>query len=349
VKLALALVTTFCATAASAAPLPVTLPSPSLRAPGGLIAFAGAGARVALATWCDVRVANLVRGAAPVRLKRVGDCREDPLESAVGDVHLGATTIAALVILAPSPHAAQYSLWMGPLPVGPLRKQGEEWGWFDSDVPSGYGCAWTVVSGGGSVVRVQGPNRLAVDNGIDAEPACPSRGSTQVTLSGRTSATFTLQGSWTLLATDGKRVAVARLDDEGAPTGELALVDSSGRRLRKPSFPARTVRAAYDGWLTPRGLVLRAPRRIVGPGWTVTGVGGYPEAAIAEGRLLYLARRVVHVRRLHDGADRALVTLPPGETFLAAGSFGLAVAISTEERTSVYRVPWRTIDHVLPR
>jgi hypothetical protein len=54
------------------------------------------------------------------------------------------------------------------------------------------------------------------------------------------------------------------------------------------------------------------------------------------------------VRRIADGVDRALVALPVRNTLLAAGSFGLAVALVTDAKTAVYRLPWRTIDQTLP-
>jgi hypothetical protein len=48
-----------------------------------------------------------------------------------------------------------------------------------------------------------------------------------------------------------------------------------------------------------------------------------------------------------------VLTLPKrGEKYLAAGSFGLAVGIQTqngdEYHTSVYRIGWRVIDAALP-
>ena len=57
----------------------------------------------------------------------------------------------------------------------------------------------------------------------------------------------------------------------------------------------------------------------------------------------------MRVRRLRDGADRALVRLPTANTLLAGGSFGLAIATGIAQKTYVYRLPWRTIDRTLTR
>ena len=55
----------------------------------------------------------------------------------------------------------------------------------------------------------------------------------------------------------------------------------------------------------------------------------------------------MRVRRIRDGRDRLLTGLPVNQAELAAGSFGLAVAVDTG-RVRLYRLPWRTIDGVLP-
>ena len=83
---------------------------------------------------------------------------------------------------------------------------------------------------------------------------------------------------------------------------------------------------------------------ISGPAWTIGGVG---DATVAEGRLLYVKGRVIRVRRIRDGVDRALVTLPESDALIAAGSTGLAVAIENAKGTNVYRLPWRVIDLTL--
>jgi hypothetical protein len=64
--------------------------------------------------------------------------------------------------------------------------------------------------------------------------------------------------------------------------------------------------------------------------------------------VLYLRKRTIRVRRIRGGADRPLMLVPTVNALLGAGSFGLAVGIGGESRSQVYRVPWRTIDRVLP-
>jgi hypothetical protein len=329
-------------------PQAATLPPASFTAPGQLLALAASGHRIAFASGCDIRVANLIHGSQPTRIKRVGDCRTDPGDSAVDDLSLGSTSLAAQVILAPSPHGESYSLWSGPVPAGPLRPLGGDWGWTDSDVPMGYGCAWTVAAGGGTIALARIPNRLAVDQGLENKPACPAGAASRITLKGASQTGLTVVGSWEILATDGKQLALAELDGEGLPTGKLSLVSASGQPLPTPGVPAATVKAAYHGWLTPEGLILQTTRGISGPGWTIRDPK-LGSATVAEGRLLYLKGRTIRVRRLRDGLDRLLLTLPAGDALLAAGAFGLAVGLgSTEGTTTIYRLPWRTIDRTLP-
>jgi len=330
----------------AAAPLP-TLPAPSFTVSGQATAFAAAGPRVAIASSCDVEVANLARGTRPVRVRPIGgDCKSDPEDTWVSDLRLGSTSIVATTDISPSPHGEGFTLWSGPL-LGPLRDLGE-WSWTDSDVPSGSGCDWSIAAGGGAVALTKVPNRLGMDNGPDTEPACPAGPTAAIRLQGAGRPQLTLPGSWKILATDGKRLALARLDDEGLPTGELQLVSVTGTRLATPRVAAADVKTASEGWLTPQGLVLDTRRGLVGPGWTVTGVGAYPTATVAEGRVFYLKRRTIRVRRIRDGADRALMLVPTVNASLGAGSFGLAVAIAGQSRSTVHRVPWRTIDRTLP-
>jgi hypothetical protein len=325
---------------------PSALPAPSFRVDGYPLALAAAGPRVAVATSsCAVRVANFVKGTKPVVVPQPQACRSgDPV--AVDDLWLGRSALVAQTIDAPSPHGEQYALWTGPLPRGPLRRRGSEWGWTDSDVPAGYGCDWSVAAGGGIIALTQVPNRLAVDRDIEATPACPAAAAStaKISLIGAATAQVVIAGSWRILATDGKRLVLARLDALGRPTGELALVDVHGTRLKAPGFSAAVVRAAFDGWLTPQGLVLETAPAISGPGWTVRTQGA---ATVGYGRLFYVQGRTVRVRRIRGGADRALLKLPTSEALIAAGSFGLAIAIGSET-TTVYRVPWSTIDRTLP-
>ena len=55
------------------------------------------------------------------------------------------------------------------------------------------------------------------------------------------------------------------------------------------------------------------------------------------------------MRRLRDGRDRLLARVPLADAELAAGSFGLALAVATNgPEVRLHRLPWRTIDGVLP-
>ena len=322
------------------------LPTPSFRADGYPLALAAAGPRVAVATSsCLVRVANLVTGAKAVAVRQPQACAsDDPV--AVDDVWLGRSALVAQTIDAPSPHGEQYALWSGPLPRGPLGQRGSEWGWTDSDVPAGYGCDWSVAAGGGVIALTQVPNRLAVDRDLDGDPACPASATAtaKISLIGAATRQVALAGSWRILATDGKRLVLARLDALGLPTGGLALLDVHGTRLTPPAFPAAAVKTAVTGWLTPQGLVLETVPGVSGPGWTVRTKG---VATVASGRVFYVQGRTVRVRRVRGTADRLLLRLPTSEALLAAGSFGLAIATGSET-TTVYRVPWRTIDRTMP-
>jgi hypothetical protein len=309
-----------------------------------MLAVAAAGSWVAVASSCDVRVADLVRGSRPTLISAFGRCREEDTEAAVYDLYLGKTTIVAETVLAPSPHGEEYSLWSGALPRGPMHPLGGEWGWRD-DPAFAYGCDWTIAAGGGTVALAQIPNRL----GPSAKPACAGAATaTRILLRGSRPAEVTLGGSWAILATDGRRIALAELGGSGSRTGRLSLVDVEGRELAAPRVDSATVRTALRGWLTPQGLVLETRNGISAPGWTIhsRGIGS---VTVAEGRLFYVIGRTVRVRRLPSGVDRALVTVPTSETLLAAGSFGLAVGVGTDyEKTTVYRLPWSMIDRTLP-
>jgi len=322
----------------------LALPPASFRAPGYPLDLAAAGPRVAVGTsQCVIRVTALAALARPVTVAPPAICRGG--EAGVDGVWLGRSAIAAQTIEAPSPHGESYGLWTGALPRGPLRQQGDDWGWTDSDSPPGYGCAWSAAAGGGVIAIAQIPNRLAVDQGLAGKPACPAGPTTTIRLIGAAQTRLALQGSWSILATDGKRLALARLNESALQTGELAVVDLHGSRLATRPIPPVVVRAALDGWLTPEGLVLETTKSYVGPSWTVHAIGS---ATVGYGRLLYVKGRTLRVRRIRDGVDRALLRLPSSETLLAAGSFGVAIAAG-QESTSVYRLPWRTIDRVLPR
>jgi hypothetical protein len=87
----------------------------------------------------------------------------------------------------------------------------------------------------------------------------------------------------------------------------------------------------------------------VGPGWNLPRVY---VATVAYGRVVYVRGNTLRVRPIRGGADRRVLALPGGSKLVAAGSFGVALAVqrgSENPRTSVHRIPWRTIDAVLPR
>jgi hypothetical protein len=322
----------------------VALPPPSFRASGYPLDLAGAGPRVAVVTSaCVTRVSAFATGGRSVAVAPPIACRGDSVGT--DGVWLGRSAIAVQTIDAPSPHGESYGLWTGPLPRGPLRQRGGDWGWTDSDVPGGYGCAWSVADGGGVIAFTQVPNLLAVDAGIDDKPSCPAGPSARISLLGAARPQVVVAGSWSVLATDGKRLVLARLGTDGGRTGELALVALDGKRLPAPAVRATVVRAAIDGWLTPEGLVLETPKSVVGPGWTVRTAGS---VTLGYGRLVYVQGRTLRVRRVRGGTDRPLLRLPTTEALVTAGSFGVAIATGTET-TRVYRLPWRTIDLVLPR
>ncbi|MDQ3822592.1 MAG: hypothetical protein M3321_05065 [Actinomycetota bacterium] len=340
-----AIVVTIVAGAHSSAP-----PAPGYRLPGQLRALAAAGPRVAIATSggpasCLIRVVALTsRRATAVAPPR--SCRDEEADVWVSELWLGRSALAAETIGSSSPHGELFELWTGPLPRGPLRERGA-WGWTDSDPDEpAYGCAWSVAAGGGVIAMVRVPNRLGAANGVADEPTCPAPPAARIVLLGAPRPAVTVAGSWNILATDGKRLALARLGVDGAQTGELALVDLRGKRLRTPAVSRAVVRAALWGKLTPEGLVLETRRRLYGPGWSVAG-GDLVTAS--QGRLFYLKRRAIHVRRIRGRADRVLLSVRDPYVQFAAGSFGLAVATTTEEATTVRRIPWRTIDTVMPR
>jgi hypothetical protein len=208
----------------------------------------------------------------------------------------------------------------------------------------GYGCARALAAGGGVIATAEVPNRLAYDHGLEPKPACTRHATTTITLKGAPRGQTVVEGSWLLLATDGVRLALARLDERGLPTGELSLVGLDGKRLVTPRVDPATVKAATDAWLTPDGLILRTDAGIRGPGWKLARV---VEATVAEGRLLYVKDKAIRVRRIRDGVDRLLLKVPEYYALVAAGSFGLAVAIESANRTRIYRLPWRVIDLTL--
>jgi len=324
----------------------LALPPPSFRAPGYPLDLSGAGSKLAVVTaYCAVRVANFATQRSPTALKAPGPCQDPEASAGTNGVWLGRNAIVVQTIDAPSPHGERDAIWAGPLPRGPLRQLGDDWGWTDSDVPGGFGCAWSVASGGGVIAAAAVPNTLAVSAGIDDKPVCPAGPTTRIRLLGAGRSSVTVPGSWSILGTDGKRLALVRLDASATPTGELGVFALDGKRLATPAVTRATVKIAYHGWLTPDGLVVETRRGVVTPRWSVRAGGS---VAVGYGRVFYVKGRTLHVRRVRGGPDRPLVTVPSSEALIAAGSFGVAIATG-QDNTAVYRLPWRTIDSVLPR
>jgi hypothetical protein len=351
IRAALVLSAVAVAVAAPAAQASAVLPQPRFSEPGHLEGLAASGARVAFVvadgvSGCKIRVANLAGATKPATAAAALPCRQDRdgSDASVSELRLGRTSLAATVLYSPSPHGDTYSLWTGQQ-AGPLRLFGSDWGWTDSSAPPGFGCAQAVAAGGGVIAAAQVPNRLAVEQGLADKPACVQGTTTQITLNGAAGEHVFVAGSWTLLATDGKRLALARLDESGLPTGELSFVGLDGKPRQTPQVDPASVKTAIGGWLAPEGLVLRTKAGISGPGWTIGGVG---DATVAEGRLVYVKGKMIRVRRIRDGVDRALISLPGTGALVAAGSSGLAIATENAKGTSVYRLPWRIIDLTLP-
>jgi hypothetical protein len=350
------------AASASAAP---PLPAPSLTVTGRLQALTAAGRYAVVATQtragaCAVSVADLIRGGRTRQLSGPQVCRAGGGDAVVADLWLGKRTILAEAIDSPSPHGDSYSLWTAPLAGGAFTSFGDGWGWSDSDGdgPSGQGslgCADTVGAGGGTIALASGPNLLGsleiggpgVDSCLPGSDGAP----TYVHYLDGSLPDATVPGAWSVLATDGTSVLLAALGGDGKPSGQLSLRTLDGAPTSIPAVPAGLVAKALRTWIAPEGLVLQSVNRVSawpahGAHWTV---GNAQDAAVAEGRVAYLKGRVLHVRRIADGADRQLVVLPVGsDGLVAAGSFGIVVATGQKGNTALYRVPWRTVDRVLP-
>jgi len=355
----LAVVAALTAIVPSARTASPALPPAMFTVPGQLAGLAASGFRIAVAgaaeEGCGVYTARLVAGreASPVRVRAGALPCATEFDAQVYDVWIGRGVVGAAVINSPSPHGDSYSNWQGSLPSGPLREYGPEYGWFDSSTPYAYGCVRKLVTGGGVVAATDDPNRFGVDAGVDKKVACPGDGTTEVELTGAARRRVSVAGSWTVLATDGKRLVLSRLDPVGLPTGELEYVDLAGKALATPRVDPAVVKAAYRGWLAPEGLVLLTKGGLIALRWRVPDV---VDATVAYGRVFYVRRRTVRVRRIRDGRDRPLVAVPRAsqQPLAAAGSFGLAVAAEIpgpnrdSYRTGVYRIGWSTIDAILP-
>lgn len=324
------------------------LPPPVFSTPGSFEGLAASGPALVLMVH-DPDRGCVVRLGPPGQLA-VYDaqlpCRasaQDGDSTPIG-LWLGRASVAGMFAYSESPHSEDWSFWKGPRPAGPMKQVGGVWTWNDSDVPAGDGCAWTVVAGGGVIAAAQGPNRLAVEQGLAAKPSCPSTGATTVELDGAPQASFTVAGSWAPLAADGRRIVLAQLDALGRRTGAAELVDLTGRKLPFVQPVEKLVREASDMWLAPEGVVVRTGGTIYGKGWTAHHLRG---ATVGEGRVLYVSGAELRVHRIAGGPDRLVTRLPKGGAALAAGSFGVALTIDSGSRLSLYRFPWRTIDRTL--
>jgi hypothetical protein len=324
------------------------LPPPAFTARADLAALTASGPTTALATVkrgrCVVRFLRLGTGAGPGLLRPPSPCGGPDSEAVIDDLWLGRSGIAAETYDSPSPHGEAFAYLAGPRPAGPLRVRGE-WSWTDSQPPWGFGCAWAVSAGGGVIAAAATPHRLGWDHGMEQEsPSCPSRGSTTVELSGAPGARLVVPGVHAPLATDGKRVLLAELDENGARTGQVSLLDLAGKPLPAPRVDPALVKIAYAVWLTRDGLVIASKKGIQGAGWSAPRAGA---ATVGLGRVVYQVGRQLHVHRVKGGPDRLLLMLPRGRTLLAAGSTGVAIATDDDTAVRLYRLPWRTIDRTL--
>ena len=180
-------------------------------------------------------------------------------------------------------------------------------------------------------------------------PSCPSRGSTTVELSGAPGARLVVPGVHAPLATDGKRVLLAELDENGARSGRVSLLDLAGKQLsgaaRRPGLLAeiRVHRLAADARTRARRFASK--KGIQGVGWRArraparrrwASAGSFTRSG---GGCTSTASKA--------GQDRLLLMLPRGRTLLAAGSTGVAIATDDDTAARLYRLPRRTIDRTL--
>jgi hypothetical protein len=201
-----------------------------------------------------------------------------------------------------------------------------------------------IADGGGIIAMTKVPN-------TNSEPtSCTEIETSTVIVKGALSRQFPVPGSWSVLATDGKRIALAQLSTKGVRTGQTADRRHGGRTLATPRFRAGDVRKGEPGRLTPKGLVLYVGGRgLVGTGSKLL-LKDESKVTIAEGRIFYLPDKTIRARRLRDGIDRKVITLPSSLAAFEGGSFGLAVLAAGRKssRVSAYSVPWRMIDAILP-
>jgi len=314
-------------------------------------ALSASGPVVALATadtgnGCSIRLVDFAHGGKTVAVRGALPCAAgwDGAEASIAGLWLGAKAVFAVTDDAPTIEGEKRLLWSAKLPRGTLDAVDAGWSW-STNAPFQAGCAWSVAAGGGVVATTHAPNFLGPDNGMTAVALCVGRPTTTILLSGARRTRIYVRGSWRLLAADGRRIALARLDPVGAPTGELALVGLDGKRLSAPHVAAVDARAATRGWLTPSGLVLRTQSGLVGPGWRLAHISA---ATVARDRVVYVRDGRVEVRKIRGRADRTVLRLPArsSRAFLAAGSFGVALAVaqSGTGRTALYRLTWQTLE-----
>ena len=138
------------------------------------------------------------------------------------------------------------------------------------------------------------------------------------------------------------------IDVPGSSRSWVSTESRSGCR-RKPTRPP--VKRATGGLLTllttDKGINV-LPRPESGSTGGARSLPGAASATVAYGRLFYTLGKQVHVFGLKSGVDRTLLIVPGESRYVAAGSFGLALANNTSKGTSVYRIPWRVIDALLP-
>jgi hypothetical protein len=338
-----------------------SLPPRVAQLDGSATAVAAAGPWLVVAWWgngdldCSLSVFRLPGTRAPRTVAVPGslECLDanDATDARIDELWIGRTTLTALLSDAPSPHGVSYHLWSAPLAAGRLRSVAE-WSWTDSDLADG--CIVSVASGNGAIASTKDPNPLGVKYGIDDQLTCPGGAQTTVSLGDAVSARVVVDGVWSVLATDGRRVALAKLAGTGERTGEAEIVGLDGKPVATPKLSSQAVKGAARGWLTPEGLFVQTRTGVSGPTWSLATKGA---VTVANGRLFYVGKGGLHVRRLADGADKLLAPKVPAGALVAAGSFGLAVVVTVAEstasgesasKTSVYRLAWRTIDRALP-
>src|SRR5207247_984010 len=116
--------------------------------------------------------------------------------------------------------------------------------------------------------------------------ACPAGETTLILLKGAPTSQIAVEGSWEILATDGTRLALARLDERAHPTGELRLVGLDGRRsgTKRPAGSTGSRGASLIARSSGRAntILARAPAE-PSPALAAARGAGYAAAAIDQG------------------------------------------------------------------